>query len=290
MGIYDRDYERSGGYGHSPGYHVNRPQTVTTKLIIVTAAAYVAQLLFDLQVTPFCSLGAHWYEAPWQAYQLLTYGFLHSTSDLWHILLNMYGLWLFGRDVEAKYGAREFLVFYLVAIVVAGLVWTVCDASVGQNAFLLGASGGVAAVLVLFALNFPHRTMLFMFLFPMPMWTLAVLIVGMDAMGAMSRSGSVAYTAHLGGAAFAMAYYRFGWRLGGWLPAQGKWKLPRIGRRPKLRVLDPTAIDDDEADSTDSEVDDILRKIREHGQDSLTRRERRILEQASREYQKRRQP
>jgi hypothetical protein len=49
-------------------------------------------------------------------------------------------------------------------------------------------------------------------------------------------------------------------------------------------------IDPDQIDSTDSRVDEILKKIQEQGQDSLTRGERRILEQASREYQKRRQP
>jgi membrane associated rhomboid family serine protease len=284
MGIYDRDYERGRGYGDPPGYHAGGPRTITTKLIIVTGAVYLAQLLSENWVTNHFVLIDTWYQAPWQAFQLLTYGFLHSPKDLWHILLNMYGLWLFGRDVEAKYGPREFLVFYLAAIILAGLVWSASEASLAQHAFLIGASGGVAAVLVLYAFNFPHRKMLFMFVFPMPMWALAVLIVGMDALGAMSRSGSVAYTAHLGGAAFGMAYYRFGWRLGNWLPTG--WKMPRLRRRPPLRVLDPSDIEDD---STDTEVDDILRKIRDHGQDSLTRRERRILEQASREYQKRRQ-
>jgi hypothetical protein len=60
--------------------------------------------------------------------------------------------------------------------------------------------------------------------------------------------------------------------------------LPTFRRRPPLRVLDP-----DYEDATEDAVDNILRKIREHGQDSLTRQERRILEEASREYQKRRQ-
>jgi hypothetical protein len=59
-----------------------------------------------------------------------------------------------------------------------------------------------------------------------------------------------------------------------------------LRRRPKLRVLDPDTLD---RESTESRVDEILKKIQEHGQDSLTRSERRILEQASREYQRRRQ-
>ena len=119
----------------------------------------------------------------------------------------------------------------------------------------------------------------------MPMWVFAVIIVGMDAMGAVNRSGSnVAFTAHLGGAAFGFLYYKWGLRLERWLPGLN-WS-PSLRRRPKLRVLDPDSV---EPDSTESRVDEILKKIQEHGQDSLTRGERRILEEASREYQRRRQ-
>ena len=61
--------------------------------------------------------------------------------------------------------------------------------------------------------------------------------------------------------------------------------MPKMQRRTKLRIHDP----EDEPDSkTDDKVDEILRKINEQGQDSLTWRERRILERASREYQKKR--
>jgi hypothetical protein len=64
----------------------------------------------------------------------------------------------------------------------------------------------------------------------------------------------------------------------------GKGLLKQLRPKPKLRVLDPDSPDD----STEAQVDEILKKIQEHGRDSLTRRERRILEEASREYQKRR--
>jgi hypothetical protein len=112
---------------------------------------------------------------------------------------------------------------------------------------------------------------------------LALILVGIDVLGAIDRSGTIACTAHLGGAAFGFMYYKWGLRLERWLPAK-KWSTS-LKRRPKLRVLDPDSVD---SDSTDSRVDDILRKIQEQGQDSLTRAERRILEEASKEYQRRR--
>ncbi len=60
--------------------------------------------------------------------------------------------------------------------------------------------------------------------------------------------------------------------------------LKRLQPKPKLKVHDPES-----AEETEKAVDDILKKIQDHGRDSLTRRERRILEEASREYQKKRQ-
>jgi membrane associated rhomboid family serine protease len=283
MGLYDRDYQRGGYYEREPGFHIGAPTTLTTKLLLVTVGVYVAQFMTGQWLTAVGALNADWYRRPWQAYQLLTYGFLHSPTDLWHIALNMFALWLFGREVEDRYGRREFLAFYLVAIVAAGLVWTLAEIPFGPTAIMMGASGGIAAVVVLFAMNFPYRTILFFFIIPMPMWVFAVIVVAMDAFGAVNRSGNVAYAAHLGGAAFGFLYYKSGLRLERWLPDQS-W-LSNLRPKPKLRVVDPDSVDHDE---TDRRVDEILRKIQEHGQDSLTSRERRLLEQASREYQKRR--
>jgi membrane associated rhomboid family serine protease len=283
MGIYDRDYQRSGYDDREPGFHLGGPTTLTTKLVIVTFVVYLAQLLTSPWLTGVFSLNPEWYRRPWTVYQLLTYGFLHSDVDLWHILLNMLGLWVFGREVESKYGSREFLAFYLLAIIVAGIVWTLTEIPAGGSAAMLGASGGISAIMILFAMNFPHRIVRFMLVLPMPMWVLAFILVVSDALGAVRRSGNVAFTAHLGGAAFGYLYYRYGWRLARWLPSEA-W-LKRLQRRPKLRVLDP---DSDGESETDLAVDEILRKIQDHGKDSLTRRERRILQKASEKYQKRR--
>jgi hypothetical protein len=137
-------------------------------------------------------------------------------------------------------------------------------------------------VLILFAMNYPHQTVLFMFIIPMPMWLLAVILVVMDAYGALGRSGNVAFTAHLGGAAFGYLYYRGRWQISRWIPS-GNWVSHLRPGGPKLRVHDP-----DEADEIDRRVNEILKKINDHGEKSLTWRERRFMQKASREYQKRR--
>jgi membrane associated rhomboid family serine protease len=280
MGIYDRDYERERDYDDGPGIRLRMPQTMTMRLILVTSIVYLVQLLTGNVVTQFGMLQSDWYLHPWKVYTLLTYGFLHAPNN---ILANMYGLWLFGGAVEARYGSREFLLFYLTAVVVGGLAWTLAEIPVAGLTTMYGASAACVAVMVVYAFLYPHQTVLMMMLFPMPMWALAVVLTGYDILGATRRSGDVAFTAHLGGAAFGALYYKFGWRISSWIPTQ--WKMPRLSRRPPLRVHDPL---DDEDEATEDVVDNILRKIREHGQDSLTSQERRILEEASREYQKRR--
>jgi hypothetical protein len=134
----------------------------------------------------------------------------------------------------------------------------------------------------LFAFLFPHRTVLFMFVIPMPMWVLALIIVGMDIAGAIQRTGNVGFTTHLGGALFAAMYYKSNIRFSRWLP--DRLKMPRLRPRPALRVHHPG----EEEEENESEVDDILRKISQQGQESLTRRERRILQQASEQEQRKR--
>ena len=81
---------------------------------------------------------------------------------------------------------------------------------------------------------------------------------------------------------FAFVYFKISWRLERFFPDGNLWK--RLKPKPKLRVLDPDSPDT----STEAQVDAILQKIQEHGRDSLTRQERRLLEEASQKYQRRR--
>lgn len=155
---------------------------------------------------------------------------------------------------------------------------------------LYGASGAVVGMIVLFALNFPRRTVFLMFLFPVPAWVLGVLIVAGDLLGATgwTRDTNVAYVVHLTGAGLAALYYFRRWNLGQLDPVD--WLRSRLRRRPRLRVhrADSPEPSDEEVDALSAEVDRILEKIYREGEASLTRKERRFLEQASRQFQRRR--
>jgi membrane associated rhomboid family serine protease len=225
---------------------------------------------------------------PWLWWQLITYAFAHSPRTASHILCNMLALFCFGFDIEAVYGKREFLRFYFLTAFLAAVVWCSINEALGATSVALGASGAIAGIVILYALNFPHRTVLLFFVVPVPTWLFGLIFVGYDIFGAMSIGGksNVAYSMHLTGAAFAWIYYQRGWRLTGQTDRLVAWL--RSWNRPKLRVhrAEPER-QSAPLGNLGQEVDRILEKIYREGEASLTDKERRTLEAASRQYQRR---
>ena len=285
MGIYDRDYYRE----ERRDWGLRGPRTVTTALILVNVVVYLADLLAEGKISRALSVSVWTLSHPLYWWQFLTYGFIHDPRDVAHIVFNMLTLWFFGRPVEQRYGAKEFLRLYLVMLVFASLAWAAVARFIEgapPEASVAGASGAVVGVVILFVLNYPREEVLLFFVLPMPAWVLGVLFVAYDVWGAVSReSGSrVAYSVHLAGAAFAFLYFRFGWNLGRLVPGRGSWRWLR--RRPRLRLHKPEAPEEDE--KLGEEVDRILEKISRLGEASLTGKERRTLQNASRRYQRKR--
>ncbi len=281
MGIYDRAYlqeeEHSGAW--SPG------RSMVTNLIIVNVVIWLSGAVFEAQLVEWMALKSNLFTHPWQAWQLVTYGFAHAGAA--HLLFNMLGLFFFGRELEGIYGRYEFLRIYLVAIVLAGLVWVAMTASQMGMAELVGASGGVMAIVFLWVLHFPTRLVYIWGVLPVPGWALGTFFVVGDLLGLVSQGGGggpqVANIAHLAGVGFAWIYYRTKMNLGRFVPRRLGDLKPRLNR-PKLRIHDPET----ESRNLSREVDAILEKISREGEDSLTKKERRTLEEASRRYQRRR--
>ena len=288
VGIYDRDYYREERRGVS----LFAPGSVVTKIIIVNVAVWIADFL-----TPE-TLGGRWLSdhlavhvytltQPWLWWQYLTAGFAHSPAQFQHILFNMLVLFFFGRDVEEVYGRKEFLRLYLVLVVFASVVWNVLNMrgspELAADVAALGASGAIAGVVILYALNFPRRTVLLFFVIPIPAWLFGVLVVVLDMLGAFGGSDRthVAYSMHLAGAAFAFVYYQRRWNLT--RLTEGRIAWPTFRRRPRLRVHEP---EPQPPSDLSADVDRILEKIYREGEAGLTPKERKTLETASREYQK----
>ena len=255
MGIYDRDYYRE----QSQGISLGGDRTMVTNIVLVTVAFYIANMFSPSDwLTDHMELHVGSLTNPLEWYRFLTYVFAHDPHGVWHILGNMFVLWMFGRSVESVYGRREILWLYLVLIVVSGFAWALGAKLSGGNPShgVVGASGAVTGMVVLFALHFPKQTILLSFVLPVPAWLMAALFVLSDIYGAAHGGIRVAYTAHLAGAAFAFAYYRSGWRLTRFIPAGLSLDrlVKRARRRPRLRVHDPQREDVD----LSHRVDEIL--------------------------------
>ena len=149
--------------------------------------------------------------SPFMPWQLLTYGFLHGNTT--HIFFNMFGLWMFGRDLEQFMGSRRFLTYFLVCVAGAGIVQLIVAGMQGGLYPTVGASGGVFGILLAYGLTFPNRIVVPLFP-PIPMRAITfVFIYGLLELylGVSGGAPGVANFAHLGGMLFGFVLIRY-WR------------------------------------------------------------------------------
>lgn len=198
---------------------------VIKNLLIINALVWLTQITVGRDLLSMEDLFAlHHFDAEqYHVWQFITYMFLHSPQSFFHILFNMFALWMFGSTLENLWGAGRFLIFYLACGLGAGIVQAVAlgyDISeyntmfeAGQlgaeelylltNVPTLGASGAVMGIFAAFAYTFPNSQMLILPI-PFPIkakWALLGLAV-LDLMGGISsKSTGIAHFAHLGGAA-----------------------------------------------------------------------------------------
>ena len=155
-------------------------------------------------------------QSPFAPWQLVTYGFLHG--DLMHIFFNMFGLWMFGRELERLMGSQRFLTYYMVCVVGAGIVQLLVAGTQPEIYPTVGASGGVFGILLAYGMTYPNRMVMLMFP-PIPMKAkYFVLFYGLLELylGVSGNAPGVAHFAHLGGMFFGYLLLR-------------RWTRPRRG-------------------------------------------------------------
>ena len=174
---------------------------------ILIAANVVAFLLQQVMGDGFTALFALWPldSGRFMPWQLATYAFLHG--GLMHLAFNMYGLWMFGSELERVWGPRRMAIFYGVSVLAAAAAQLLVSTLIGNTAPTVGASGGLFGLLVGFAMLFPQRRILLLIPpIPMPAWVFVTLYGVIElTLGVTGSASGVAHFAHLGGL------------LGGWL-------------------------------------------------------------------------
>ena len=211
--------------------------------------------------------------APWEALRLATYALVHDVSDPLHILFNAFGLFWLGSVLEQERGGRAVVASFVLGVVVGGLAYALHSAAIGNEQKLVGASGGVLAVIVAAGVSAPHLTTFLR----IPLWALVSIFVGIDLIRFVNSfggvgGGQVAYGAHLGGALAGLVLGLRGVR-GDFAP---RWSMPVERVRSALRRRRIRR-----ERRRGEQLDRLLQKIHDEGIDALSASERKVLERAS---------
>ena len=272
--------------------------SATVVLLVVNVVAFILQqVLYRFSTIPVDGWFALslWGLRHGFVWQLLTYQFMHGG---WlHLLLNCWAIYVFGREVEATLGRGSFLTLYFSSGVIGGLFQALAGVLLDGRfaAPVVGASAGAFGLVAAFATLYPERPLMLLLFFIIPLNMRAKFLLLFSALitvfGLIFPMDNIAHAAHLGGMLTGIGFVRYA------LHWNWRWHWPSF-RRPRSQSVRPLvhaqrrtsglwgqkpggADEDLPPDEFLSKaVDPILDKISAHGIQSLTERERRILETA----------
>lgn len=274
-------------------------------LIAVSAAVVFLQLTIHGDVPRWLAFDSN--DLPRKWFAAFTYMFAHV--NVWHLIANMYGLFLFGPRVEQAFGARKFTWFY----VLCGLGGVVFDMLFTRGT-LIGSSAAVFGVMIAYAMQWPDDEMYLFFIVPLRVRTLVASIVVFNLVYGIAATGdnggtNLGYFAHIGGIFAAYIYMRVALTSGLDQVRQRVTNLPDADEPPRAiprnpprrergdevddivakskaiaakRALSLTPPRGRRAEQKSEELNRVLDKISQQGIESLTHDERKVLEEMSR--------
>lgn len=281
---------RFGGMGITPAIK---------GLLIANVAVFMLQNLFGPSTAHHLSTIDFWgvYKTSWavshfQVWRFLSYMFLHGSFS--HILFNMFGLWMFGTQIEALWGKKNFLIYYFVCGLGGSVLYAIFDlVGIGGGGYMLGASAGVFGILLAYGMTFPNNILLVGFIFPMKAKYAVILFGLIELMAtAQSRGDGIAHLAHLGGMIAGFIFMTATMpnirrqTAGAAGDLDGVWR--RFKTKRKIRVVPPKPGNGSPQDKAappsadQKEIDAILDKISRNGLQSLSDEEQEILRRAGR--------
>ena len=201
-------------------------------------------------------------------WQPFTYLFIHG--DIWHVLINMFVLWMFGSELEMTWGRKDFLKYYFSTGLGAGIVTILFNLT--SNTPIVGASGAVFGILLAYGLMFPNRLVYIYFLIPVKV-KYFVLVIGVVALFSSFGQSNISHITHLSGMIIGFIYLRSNARIDTIknIVSQKKAQIEEKLQSKKQERLKELQI----------EVDKILDKINLEGFGKLTEEEKSFLYNAS---------
>jgi len=288
--LEDRDYMRQPEFREPRWRPRFQPRWSWTVVLLATyAVVFVADHLVLARFFPkndffsYLALSKEGLEHGY-VWQLVTYQFMHA--GWMHLLLNCWAIFMFGRELEELLGGKKFLALMFSSGIVGGVFQVLAALAWSQyfGGSVVGASACAFGLVAAFALIFPDRELTMLIFFVIPVHLRAkTLLIGSAALAVAGFAfhefimPGVAHAAHLGGMAMGWFFVK--------KILQGDWSRLSGALRPVEKVLarrpSPEPLEEkNAADFVASEVDPILDKISAQGIQSLTPREREILEAA----------
>jgi membrane associated rhomboid family serine protease len=227
MGFSSRSYTRSYvfGGGIPPGVKLLLLSNVLIFLLMLFAEPLIVSL-FGLRPVDVV--------ARFRVWQVATYLFLHG--GVFHILFNMLALWFFGSELERLWGTRKFLRFYFICGVGAGICVVLANYMFGNPASVtIGASGAIYGILLVAAVMFPDRIIIF-YIFPIKLKYFVMILAAISLYGLRDSNSGVSDIAHLSGMVFGYLFYKTP-RVRGFDPLASlreqyrAWKLARAKKK-----------------------------------------------------------
>jgi membrane associated rhomboid family serine protease len=247
----------------NPGQVSFKPTLFTDAIKILVSVNFGIFLLQTLAQTeslffPLFGLVPKMVWSEFMLWQPITYLFFHG--GIWHVLINMFVLWMFGGELERLWGKRHFLKYYFSTGVGAGLITMMF----GLNSMtpIIGASGAVYGVLLAYGITYPNRTIYLYGIFPIKsLW----FVIGIGVIAFMSSFGTISQISHLTHISgmiigYFLLKHPVQWN-DLWFSIRKKTIEYKIQKNEK-QVTQHQAIERD--------IDSILDKINREGFDSLT--------------------
>jgi membrane associated rhomboid family serine protease len=192
-------------YEYRPSYHSFGPplSPAIKKLMIIMGVVFFLQVILRPYLIMFFGLRPYLFWHKLFIWQPVTYIFLHG--GLMHLLMNLFALWMFGSDLEYRWGTPFFMRYFFITGIGAGL----CTALFTPQSSIptIGASGAIYGILLAFALTYPERIIYLNFLFPIKAKYFALIFGLLEFYSTISQRGDgIAHIAHLGGMVIGYIY------------------------------------------------------------------------------------
>ena len=219
-------------YSRRPYLSFGPSMTPTVKkLLIISGAVFLLQAIVGQQMNLIFGLVP---ALVWQKYflwQLGTYIFLHG--GFFHLLFNLFALWMFGCELERYLGSRVFLRYFFIA----GIGAAICTVFITPNLFIptIGMSGAIYGILLAYGWFFPNRIIYIYLFFPIKAKYFVMIFGAIELYASIAGTGGgIAHIAHLGGMVFGIIYLNYHdiWRF--LYQHYMRWKLSRLKRRYRV--------------------------------------------------------